>query len=138
MGLHISMHNTLAVAEVQCLQQLIDIIADIKVGEARVQGSEVGVVDILEDQARCLALVIAHHIEQSYDVGTSRQILENLDLTLDLLLLDRLKDLDNTFLVIDDIDALEHFRIFAATYPDMISFEIISMAKVVKTIGGHD
>lgn len=60
-------------------------------------------------------LGIANDVEQSDDVGTASQVLENLDLSLDLLLLDGLEDLDDAFLVIDDVDAFKDFRIFSAT-----------------------
>lgn len=59
-------------------------------------------------------LAVAHNIEQTNNVGTSAQVLQNLDLTLDLLLLDRLEDLDDAFLVVDDVDALEDFRVLSA------------------------
>lgn len=129
MRLYITMHNTLAVTEVQRLQELIDIKTDVKVGEARVQGSEVRVVDIFEDQTRRFALVVAHHIQQCYDIGTARQILENLDLTFNLLLLDRLKNLDNTLLVVDDINTLEHFGILSAACGVIISSDCFNDRK---------
>jgi hypothetical protein len=59
-------------------------------------------------------LAIAHNIEQTNNVGASTQVLENLDLTLDLLLLDRLENLDDAFLVVDDVDALKDFRVLSA------------------------
>jgi hypothetical protein len=59
-------------------------------------------------------LAIAHNIKQTNNVGASTQVLENLDLTLDLLLLDRLEDLDDAFLVVDDVDALKDFRVLSA------------------------
>lgn len=137
MGFHISMHDSLAVAEVQSLQEFIDIKADVEIGETRVQGSKVRVVDIFEDQARRLALVVAHHIQQGHDVGSTCQVLENLDFTLDLLLFDGLEHLDDTLLVIDDIDALKHFRVLATTYGSTLSFLITSTAKWAKTMGSH-
>jgi hypothetical protein len=59
-------------------------------------------------------LVVAHHIQQRDDVGATRQILQDLDLTLYLLLLDRLEDLDDAFLVVDHIDALKNLRVLSA------------------------
>ena len=71
-GLDISVHYALAVAEVQrldmfsntasCLlletylQKLEDIIADIIIDEFRIQTSKIGVVDVLENERRRLAL----------------------------------------------------------------------------------
>lgn len=56
MRLHISMHDSLAVAKVESLEQLKDIVADIDVVELGVQASEIGVVDVLEDERRGLTL----------------------------------------------------------------------------------
>lgn len=39
--------------------------------------------------------------------------MENLDLSLDLLLLDGLEHLDDTFLVVDDVDALKYLGILS-------------------------
>jgi hypothetical protein len=114
-GLHISVHDTLAVTEVQCLEELVDVEADIIVREAGVQGTEIGVVDSFKDQAGSLALIIPNNVQQSYNVGTTSQILKNLDLSLNLLLLHGLENLDNAFLVIDNVDALEHLRVLSST-----------------------
>ena len=59
-------------------------------------------------------LVIAHHVQQRDNVGPARQVLQNLDLALYLLLLDRLEDFDDAFLVVDDVDALKHLRVLSA------------------------
>lgn len=114
-GLHISVHDTLAVTEVQCLEELVDVEADIIVREAGVQGTEIGVVDSFKDQAGSLALIIPNNVQQSYNVGTTSQILKNLDLSLNLLLLHGLENLDNAFLVIDNVDTLEHLRVLSST-----------------------
>jgi hypothetical protein len=59
-------------------------------------------------------LVVAHHVQQRDDVGAARQILQDLDLALYLLLLNRLQDLDDAFLVVDDVDALKNLGVFPA------------------------
>lgn len=59
-------------------------------------------------------LVVAHHIQKRDNVGSTRQILQDLDLALYLLLLDRLQDLDDALLVVDHVDALEHLGILSA------------------------
>lgn len=114
-GLHISVHDTLAVTEVQRLEELVDVEADVVVREAGVQGTKIGVVDSFKDQAGSLALVVPNNVQQSYNVGTASKVLEDLDLSLNLLLLHGLEDLDNAFLVIHDVDALEHFRVLSST-----------------------
>lgn len=108
------MHDTLAVTEVKRLQKLKDVESHVIVRKAGVQGPEIGVVDGLKYKTRSLALVVAHHIQKSDNIRPTSQILKNLDLTLNLLLLDRLENLDHAFLVVDDIDALEHLRVFSA------------------------
>lgn len=59
-------------------------------------------------------LRVPDHVEQRNDIGPASQILQNLDLALYLLLLNGLENLDNAFLVVDHIDALEHLGVFAA------------------------
>lgn len=56
MRLHIAVHDPLAVAVVQSLEELKDVVPDVEVVELGVEAAEVGIVDILEDQRRCLAL----------------------------------------------------------------------------------
>ena len=100
--------------EIQRLEQLEDIIAHIVIDEPRIQRPEIGIVDILEDQRRCLALAVPHHIQQSHDIGPAREVLQDLDFALYLLLLDGFQDLDDAFLVVDDVDALEDLRVLSS------------------------
>lgn len=62
-------------------------------------------------------LSVSHNIEQRDNVGPTGEVLEDLDLPLDLLLLHRLQDLDDAFLVVDHVDSLEHFRVLPAPWP---------------------
>lgn len=114
--LNITVHDSLTVTEVQRFQEFVNIEADVVVGEPGVQRAEIRVVHVFKNQTRRFALAIANDIKQGYHVGTTRQILKNLDLTLNLLLLDRLEDLDDTLLIVDYIDALEHFGVFSPAY----------------------
>lgn len=68
-----------------------------------------------EHEIACL--VVSHYIEEGYDIQPSAEVLQNLDLSLDLFLLDRFEDFDDTFLVIDDVDAFKDFGVFASTCP---------------------
>lgn len=61
-------------------------------------------------------LGIPDDIEQGDDVRAAGQILQDLDLSLDFLLLDGLENLDDAFLVVDDVDALEDLRVLAAAW----------------------
>ena len=113
--LDVSVHDALGMTEVERLEEFENVVPDVVVDETWVEGAEVGVVDILKDQARSLTLAVPDDVQQSHDIGTSGQILQDLDLTLYLLLLDRLQNLDDTLLVVGDIDALEDFGVFAPT-----------------------
>ena len=54
-------------------------------------------------------LRISHDIQKRHNVGATGKVLEDLDLTLYLLLLHRLEDLDDALLVVGDVDTLEDF-----------------------------
>jgi hypothetical protein len=56
MRLYVSVHDALAVAKVQRFEQLMDVESNVEVVELGVEASEVGIVDILENQRRCLTL----------------------------------------------------------------------------------
>ena len=143
MRLHIAVHNALAVTEVESLEELEDVVADVEVVEPGVEGAELGVVDVFEDERRSLTLAVSHDVEQSDNVGAARQVLENLDLSLDLLLLDGLEHLDDAFLVINHVDALEDLRVLSPAYQSvrfgrrLVYFFFISEGGYVGRIGTH-
>jgi hypothetical protein len=56
MRLDIAVHDALAVAEVEGLEELVDVKPHVVVLELRVQTPEVGVVNVLEYQGGCFAL----------------------------------------------------------------------------------
>ena len=116
MRLHVAVHDALAVAVVEGLEQLEDVVTDVDVVELGVEGAEVGVIDELKDERGRLALRVADDVEQGDDVGPAGEVLQNLDLALYLLLLDGLEDLDDAFLVVDDIDALEDLGVLSAAW----------------------
>mmetsp|Transcript_2849 Transcript_2849/g.8330 ORF Transcript_2849/g.8330 Transcript_2849/m.8330 type:complete len:231 (+) Transcript_2849:733-1425(+) len=113
--LHISVHDPLGVAEVQRLQQLVDIEPDVVVRERLIQHLEVGVVDILKNEAGSLRLRVADNVQQLNDVRTATEVLQYLDLPLDLLLFDRLQDLDYALLIVD-VHTLEHLAVLSPAY----------------------
>eukprot|EP00962_Isochrysis_galbana_P046569 scaffold18772_cov112-Isochrysis_galbana.AAC.14 len=45
------------------LEQLVNVVAHVVIGQCRVQHLEVGVVHVLEDERRCLGLGIAHNVQ---------------------------------------------------------------------------
>jgi len=56
-------------------------------------------------------LRVSDNIQQPDDVRPTRQVLQNLDLSLDLLLLDRLEHFDDALLVRRQMNRLEHLDI---------------------------
>lgn len=56
MRLDVAVHNALAVAEVEGLEEFVDVEPHIEVVELGVQAAEIGIVDVLEDERRRLAL----------------------------------------------------------------------------------
>lgn len=56
MRLHISMHDALAVAVVEGLEEFEDVVPHVEVVELRIERPEIGVVDVFEDEGRCFAL----------------------------------------------------------------------------------
>lgn len=75
------------------------------------------------EEPKCANLRIPYNIQQRNNVGSTSQILQDLDLSLDLLLLNGLQNLDDAFLVIDDVNAFENFGVLAPAYPtaDIVS-----------------
>lgn len=60
-------------------------------------------------------MLISDNIEQLNNVWTSTEILKYFDLPFDLLFLDRLKDLNDAFLIIVNIDAFKDLTIFTSS-----------------------
>jgi hypothetical protein len=65
-------------------------------------------VNVFGDQAGNLGHWVADDVKECDNVGPSGEILKDFDLPLDFLLLDRLEDLDDALLLIDDVDALKN------------------------------
>lgn len=61
MRFYVSVHDSLAVAVIECLEELVDVVSYVDVIELGVEASEVGVVNILEDQRWRLALYNSQH-----------------------------------------------------------------------------
>ena len=88
--LDISMHDALAVAEIEGLEDLIHIEANVEIVEALVKLAEVSVtgVDELSDNGGRLRQWVSHDVDQLNDVDATFKVLQNLDLSPDLVLLD--------------------------------------------------
>ena len=111
MWFDVSMDDALRVAEVETLQNFIDVVFDVKVSERSVQFPKVLVasVHILHDQCGCFGRRISHYVEQTDDVNTSSEGLQNFDLSSDLGLLDRFKDFDDDPVIVLSVDSLIDF-----------------------------
>ena len=88
--LDISVHDALAVAEIEGLEDLIHIEANVEIVEALVKLAEVSVtgVDELGDNGGRLRQWVSHDVNQLNDVDAAFKVLQNLDLSPDLVLLD--------------------------------------------------
>ena len=87
---------------------------------------EVGVVDVLEDEGRGSRDGVLDDALQGDDVGAAAKVLQDLDLALDLLLLDRLQRFDDALLVVRDVDGLEDLTVLAtAQFTDKLLFKKI-------------
>ena len=119
--LHVAVHDAFGVAEVEGFEELVDVEADVEVVEFGVEGAEVGVVDVFEDEGGGFALAVADDVEQGDDVGPAAEVLEDLDLALDLLLFDGFEDFDDAFLVVDYVDAFKDFAVFPSSWIHSLS-----------------
>uniref|UniRef100_A0A182MKF9 C2H2-type domain-containing protein n=1 Tax=Anopheles culicifacies TaxID=139723 RepID=A0A182MKF9_9DIPT len=77
--LHVTVHDAQAVAVVERLQQLVQIVPNVVIAERLVELLEVGIVHMLEDECRRTGDRILHHRQQRDDVGAAPEILEDLD-----------------------------------------------------------
>lgn len=112
--LDIAMHHAVGMAVIQRLQQLVNVVSNVQVGQRGVQHLEIDVVDVLEDQRGGLALRIPDHVEELDDVGPAAHVLQYFDLALDFLL-HGLQYFDDASAVGDDVRTLEYLGIFAAS-----------------------
>jgi len=117
-GLNVTVGDALGVAVVERSQHFKDVVADVEISEALVESAEINVagVHILHDERGCLGHGVAHHVDEIDDVDAALKGLEDLDLTADLGLLDRLQDLDHNPLLIRCVDTLIDLRVLPAAY----------------------
>jgi len=101
------------VGKIQSLEQFKDIEPNVKIGQRGIQDLEIRIVDGFKDQTWRLGGGIPRDIQQLDDVGPTAEILQDLDLTADLLLLDGLEDLDDALLIVGHVDSLEDFAVFS-------------------------
>jgi hypothetical protein len=111
MGLNISVHDTLGMAEVEGLENLKHVEADIKISKAFVKCAEINIASVneLHDECGSLGHRVADNIDQVDNVDASLDRLQNFDLASNLGLLNGLKDFDNDALVVCVVDTFVHF-----------------------------
>lgn len=90
------------------LEQLEDIEPDIEVGKLWIEDLEVYIVDVFCDQTGYFGARISDDVQQRHDIRATGQVLEDLDLSLYLLLLHRFQHFDDTWLVVLYVDAFKH------------------------------
>mmetsp|Transcript_63014 Transcript_63014/g.176255 ORF Transcript_63014/g.176255 Transcript_63014/m.176255 type:complete len:203 (-) Transcript_63014:2-610(-) len=127
MGLHIPVHDPLGVAIVQSLQELEDVVANVPIRKSRVQCFEVYVVDMLEDEAWGQRPWISNSVKQLDDVRAAAKILQDQDLSLDLLLLDGLQNLDDALGLERHVRALEDLAVLpTADFSDYLIVVLVT------------
>ena len=56
-----------------------------------------------------------NNYKERNDIRATSQVLQNFDLSLDLLLFHWLEDLYHAFIVVSNVDGFEYFRVFSST-----------------------
>jgi len=117
MRLNVSVHDSLGVRIVESSQNFEDVEPDVEVSETLVESPEVNItrVHILHDERWSFCHRVSDHVQQIDDVHSVFESLENLDLPPDLGLLHRLQDLDHDPLVVQSVDSLVNFGVFASS-----------------------
>lgn len=64
-------------------------------------------------ESSCTYNRVSNNAQKANNVGSTCQVLKDLDFTSNLLLLDGLQGLDDALFIVDNVDALKDFRVFA-------------------------
>jgi hypothetical protein len=107
MRLNVAMHDTVGMTIVESFEKLKDVIANIVIGESRIEHLEICIIDVFKDERGSLGLRIADDIKELNNVGSATHVLKNLDFAFDFLLLDRLKNLNDALCIVCHIDAFK-------------------------------
>jgi len=106
-------HNSLGVTVGQSLKQLEHVEPDLIVVQLGEELLAFYVRDVLVDQARRLRRVVSSHVAEFHDVRAAEESYQDLDFPVDFLHPDRFEDLNDYFLVVQLVVALENFRVLA-------------------------
>jgi hypothetical protein len=124
---HISVHNPPRMTKIKCLathqqhdttdvnhrphfDQLKHVISHIEIRKSRVQDPKIHIMHIFHDQTRYPGSRIADEVQEGDDIRTAGKILEDLDLSFDLHLIDGLENLDGAFLFRDGVQSFEYLK----------------------------
>lgn len=89
--LYIPVHDSHAVAVVECLQQFVQVETDIVIGQCLIQQLEVSVIDVLKDQCWSPRNWVLNNSLQRDDIGPPSQVFQDFYFSLYLLLFHRLQ-----------------------------------------------
>lgn len=103
------------------LEQLKNVVSHIIIHKFGIQTPEICVVDVFKYQRWRFALIISHNIQEGNDVWSTREVLKNFDFTLYLLFFHWLEDLDDAFLIVNDIYTFENLRVFPSSCGQEVS-----------------
>ena len=111
LGFKVAVHDAKRVAEVESLQDLEHIVADVLRGEGGVELAEINGVDILKNEDGDLGGGLEGNVEETDDVGSAKEVLKDGDLSVDLLALHGLEALDDARLAVEAVPAAEDLAI---------------------------
>lgn len=116
-GLHISVHDALAVAEVKRFQNFVNVKPNIVVFEVLVELAEIDIsrVNVLHDEGWGLSHGVSDDVNQVDDIDTPSQSLQNFDFSSNFGLFYWLQNLNDNPFVIKRINAFVDFRVFASS-----------------------
>lgn len=114
--LHVSVHNTFAMAVIESLKYFINIEPNVQVSEALVESSEVHIasVNVLHDKSWRLGHWVPNHVDKVDNVDSASEGLQNLYFSSDLGFLDWFEDFDHNAFVVDGVDPFIDFGILAS------------------------
>ena len=102
-------------AIVKSFEYFVKVKSNIVVLECWDQNLAFCVRHVLVYESRCFRNVVSQNIVQLHNIWPAKQSLQDFDLSVNLLNLDWLQDLQNAFLIVNHIASLVHFRILSTT-----------------------
>lgn len=105
----VSVHDAVRMCVLKCLQNFEGVKANVHSIELVIELLGLDVGNVLKHKAWRLGRLVPQDIVEFDDVGSSVECLQNFGFPVDFLGPDRLENLDDTWLIIVDINALEHF-----------------------------